>query len=170
MAHLHIDRIMPAFLMTPAFLLLMTALGVTPLVAQQGAPTFRPDHTVVYKAVEGDDLALHVFLPRGWKRGDRRPAIVFFFGGGWVGGTPAQFYPHNRYFALRGMVAISAQYRTRNSHGSDPFACIADGKSAMRWVRAHADEFGIAPDRIAAGGGSAGGHVAASTALLQGLK
>ena len=170
MARPHIDRMIPVFLTPPAFLLLMImSLGVTPSAAQQAAPTFRPDRTVVYKAVEGDDLALHVFLPRGWKRGDRRPAIVFFFGGGWVGGTPAQFYPHSRYFALRGMVAISAQYRTRNSHGSDPFACIADGKSAIRWVRAHADEFGIAPDRIVAGGGSAGGHVAASTALLLGL-
>ena len=170
MARLHIDRMISVFLMPRAFLLLMImALGVTPSVAQQAAPTFRPDRTVVYKAVEGDDLALHVFLPRGWKRDDRRPAIVFFFGGGWVGGTPAQFYPHSRYFALRGMVAISAQYRTRNSHGSDPFACIADGKSAIRWVRAHANDLGIAPDRIVAGGGSAGGHVAASTALLPGL-
>ena len=148
---------------------MLVILGATASIAQQTPPTFRPDRTVMYKAVEGDDLELHVFSPGGRKPGDRRPAIVFFFGGGWVGGTPAQFYPHSRYFALRGMVAISAQYRTRNSHGTGPFACIADGKSAIRWVRAHADDFGVDPDRIVAAGGSAGGHVAASTALLQGL-
>ena len=67
------------------------------------------------------------------------------------------------------MVAISAQYRTKTSHGTDPFACIADGKSAIRWVRSHAASLGVDPERIVAGGGSAGGHVAASTALLPGL-
>ena len=164
MPHLRIDRTKSIFV-----LLMTVTFGVTASIAQQTPPTFRPDRTVVYKVVEGDDLELHVFSPSGRKPGERRPAIVFFFGGGWVGGTPAQFYPHSRYFALRGMVAISAQYRTRNSHGTDPFACIADGKSAIRWVRAHAAELGVDPGRIVAGGGSAGGHVAASTALLQGL-
>ncbi len=164
MAHLRINRNISAFVSV----LVLTVL-VKSSIAQFSPIAFPPDRTLVYKAVEGDDLELHVFSPRGRKPGARRPAIVFFFGGGWVGGTPAQFYPHSRYFALRGLVAISAQYRTRNSHGTDPFACIADGKSAIRWIRAHADQLSIDPDRIVAAGGSAGGHVAASTTLLQGL-
>jgi len=143
--------------------------GLVLVVVFAAAQTPSPDREIVYKQVEGDDLELHVFHPPGWTASDRRPAIIFFFGGGWVGGNPSQFYPHARYFALRGMVAISAQYRTRNSHGTDPFACIADGKSALRWVRGNAQELGVDPDRIVAGGGSAGGHVAASTALLPGL-
>lgn len=143
--------------------------GVALVVGLAVAQTPSPDHEIVYKQVEGDDLELHVFHPPKWKASDRRPAIVFFFGGGWVGGDPSQFYPHAQHFASRGMVAISARYRTKNSHGTDPFASIADGKSAIRWLRANAQELGVDPNRITAGGGSAGGHVAASTALLPGL-
>jgi len=92
-----------------------------------------------------------------------RPGIVFFFGGGWNGGSPSQFYPHCEYLASRGMVAIAAEYRVARKHGTSPRECVKDGKSAMRWVRAHAGELGIDPKRLAAGGGSAGGHVAATT-------
>lgn len=130
---------------------------------------FRPDKQIVYKSFEKDPLELNVFLPDGWKASDRRPAIVFFFGGGWVGGTPSQFFPQSRYLASRGMVAVSAQYRTRNSHGTSPVECVADGKSAVRWMRSHAEELGIDPARIAAAGGSAGGHVAAATGVIDGL-
>jgi acetyl esterase/lipase len=44
---------------------------------------------------------------------------------------------------------------------------VEDGKSAMRYVREHAKEWGLDPNRIAAGGGSAGGHVAAATATIE---
>jgi len=145
-------------------------VAVSALVAQQPEnEAFAPDRIEIYKQVDGPDLSLQIFLPSGWSRSDSRPAIVFFFGGGWVSGDPAQFHPHARYFAQRGVVAACAWYRTKNSHGTDPFAAIADGKSAMRWLRMHALEWGIDPGRIVAAGGSAGGHVAASTALLQGL-
>ena len=146
----------------------LVALGVVAAVAQDRE--FKPDRQVVYKSFDKDPLELNVFLPKGWKAEDSRPAIVFFFGGGWVGGTPAQFFPQSRYLASRGMVAISAQYRTRNSHGTSPMECVADGKSAVRWVRQHAAELGVDPDRIAAGGGSAGGHVAATTGVIDGLE
>jgi len=128
-----------------------------------------PSRKIVYKKVPGRDLELHVFEPEGLKPTDKRPAIVFFFGGGWVGGSPVQFYPQCKYLASRGMVAISAVYRTRGSHGTSPFECVADGKSAVRWVRANAPKLGVDPDRIAAGGGSAGGHVAACTGTIEGL-
>ena len=62
---------------------------------------------------------------------------------------------------VRSQVAICAEYRTESSHGTDPYTCVADGRSAMRWVRAHVAELNVDPHRIAAGGGSAGGHVAA---------
>lgn len=130
---------------------------------------FKPDKQIVFKSFDEDPLELNVFFPEDWKAGDRRPAIVFFFGGGWVGGTPAQFFPQSRYLASRGMVSISAQYRTRSSHGTSPMECVADGKSAVRWIRQHASELGVDPDRIAAGGGSAGGHVAATTGVIDGL-
>ena len=112
-------------------------------------------------------MHLHVFKPDGHGAADRRPCIVFFFGGGWVGGTPTQFYPHSRYLASRGMVAVAAEYRTESSHGTTPYQCVSDGKSAMRWVRAHASDLGVDPGKVAAGGGSAGGHVAAACAAVR---
>jgi acetyl esterase len=122
---------------------------------------------MVYKKIEGKkDLSLHIFNPKGHRSSDKKPCIVFFFGGGWSGGTPEQFYPQSEYLAKRGMVAVAAEYRTRKSHGVVPKFCVMDGKSAIRYVRLHAAELGIDPNKIAAGGGSAGGHVAAATATL----
>jgi len=125
---------------------------------------------IVYKTVGDMELKLHVFQPKGRSPRERLPAIVFFFGGGWNGGSPAQFFPQSDYLASRGMVAISAEYRTKNNGGVSPFECVNDGKSAIRYVRAHAEQLGIDPDKLAAGGGSAGGHVAAATGTLGGLE
>lgn len=123
----------------------------------------------VYKKTEQAQLTLQIFAPEGHCASDRRPAAVFFFGGGWVSGNVSQFAPHCRYLASRGMVGIVADYRVRSRHQTTPFECVEDGKSAVRWIREHARELGIDPNRIAAGGGSAGGHVAAATGTLKGL-
>ena len=117
---------------------------------------------VTFREVGGVELRLHGYKPKDWKASDRRPAIVLFFGGGWVGGTPKQFQPHAKYLASRGMVAFCAEYRTKKRGDATPFDCEADGREAVRWVRANANDWGIDPRRIAAGGGSAGGHVAAA--------
>lgn len=127
---------------------------------------FEPDASVIYKTVGETELKLHIFYPEGHEATDQRPAIVFFFGGGWVSGSPSQFYPQSEYLASRGMVAISAEYRVRSRNKTTPKECVKDGKSAIRWVRRHAAEMGIDPNKILAGGGSAGGHVAAATATV----
>lgn len=124
---------------------------------------FSPDTQVVYKTVGETELKLHIFNPPGHQVTDKRPAIVFFFGGGWVSGSPSHFYPQCEHLASRGMVAISAEYRVKSRNKTSPRECVKDGKSAVRWIRQHASELGIDPVRLAAGGGSAGGHVAAST-------
>ena len=134
----------------------------------------QPTRSMVYKTTtdskgEKVELQLHVFEPIGHKATDKTPAIVFFFGGGWQNGSPSAFYPHCAYFASRGLVAISADYRVRTRQGTTPFECVADGKSAVRYVRANGAAMGIDASRIAAAGSSAGGHVAASTALIAGL-
>jgi acetyl esterase/lipase len=126
----------------------------------------QPDKTIPFKETPQGELRLHIFNPPGIEKGQKRPAIIFFFGGGWNSGSPEQFYGQAGYLAKRGMVAIAAEYRTRKSHSTDPRACVMDAKSAMRWVRKRAHRFGIDPNRIAAGGGSAGGHLAAATATL----
>ena len=108
---------------------------------------------------------MHVYLPSGWQAGDRRPVIVFFHGGGWAQGTPDQFFSRCEYFASRGLVAVSAQYRLKRVHGTGPDASAEDARSAIRYVRAHADDLGTDGKRLIAGGGSAGGHLAAAVAL-----
>ena len=101
---------------------------------------------------------------------DHRPAIVFFFGGGWSGGDKKQFYQQAKAMAEHGMLAFSADYRVKTRNKTTPFECVKDGKSAIRWVREHAAELGVDPDRIVASGGSAGGHVAACTGVIEGAE
>jgi acetyl esterase/lipase len=133
------------------------------------AETLIPDEQKTYKKVGNVELQLHIFNPEGHKASDRKPAIVVFCGGGWSGGTPSQFYPQCDYLAKRGMVAISAEYRVKSRNGTSPLECVKDGNSAVRWVRSHADKLGIDPSKLAAGGGSAGGHVAAATGTTKGI-
>ncbi|MFO0923723.1 MAG: alpha/beta hydrolase [Pirellulales bacterium] len=90
-----------------------------------------------------------------------RPAIVFFFGGGWASGNPRQFEQHCRYLASRGMVAITADYRVSTRHATKAIDAVQDAIDAFTFVRQHAKEWNIDPNRIAASGGSAGGHLAA---------
>jgi len=117
-----------------------------------------------YKKTKQADLAIHVHFPPDWKKDDKRPAIVFFFGGGWTNGTVKQFEPQASYLASRGMVAARADYRVKSRHDVTPDACVEDAKSAVRWLRQNAAMLGIDPERIVASGGSAGGHIAACTA------
>ncbi len=148
------------------FILVFLFIGVSFLYAQdQEKYTLE---VVQYKQIDTTRLNLHVFKPTQTD-GEPLPAIVFFFGGGWTHGTAKHFYEHSKHLASRGMVAICAEYRIKEKHGTTPFECVTDGKSVVRWIRLHAGELGIAPDMIAAGGGSAGGHVAACTAVIEGF-
>ena len=124
-----------------------------------------PSAEHVYKTTPQGELTLYVFAPRDTGDG-QRPGIVFFHGGGWNGGKPDQFFRHARHLAEHGMVAVSVQYRLKNDHGTTPLESLRDALSAMRWVRAHARDLGLDPDRLAAAGGSAGGQLAAATATL----
>jgi acetyl esterase len=119
----------------------------------------------VYKTVGDVALPLYIYAPKDAAAADKRPAIVFFFGGGWQNGSPAQFVEQCKYLASRGMVAITAEYRVGSRHGVKAIDCVRDARAAMRYVYAHAAKLGIDPERIAAGGGSAGGHLAACTLL-----
>jgi len=122
---------------------------------------------VVYKTTPQGELKLHVFSPKGEVQiAALRPCVVFFFGGGWKSGSYLQFVPQAKYLASRGIVAISAEYRILNTHKTTPDKAVEDAKSAIRWVRGHSTELGIDPDKIIAAGGSAGGHLAACTALV----
>src|SRR6185295_7468462 len=100
----------------------------------------------------------------------QRPCFLAIHGGGWTGGEPRRFYPFAAHFANLGMVGVSLEYRLiKVGTGVTPFDCAKDGRSAVRYLRQHAAELGIDPQKIIASGGSAGGHVAAATALFDGV-
>ena len=141
--------------------------GTSALQARNaGAPAQAKVEESVYKKTPQGDLKMYVHFPPGWTAQDKRPAIVFFFGGGWTSGRVTQFEPQATYLAQRGMVAARADYRVRSRHGTTPDKCVEDAKSAVRWLRAKAARLGIDPQRIVASGGSAGGHIAACTATV----
>jgi len=125
--------------------------------------------TFVFKKVGERDLPIHVHFPPDWKADDRRPVIVFFFGGGWTGGSVGQFEPQANYFAGRGLVTARADYRVKSRDGVTPDQCVEDARSAVRWLRKNAAELGIDPAKLIASGGSAGGHLAACTMIAEGV-
>jgi acetyl esterase len=128
-----------------------------------------PSRTEVFKRVGEVELTIDLFDPQAEPTG---ASILFFFGGGWRGGTTSQFHPHCHELAGRGLLAACANYRVLadgSRQARDPFDCVADGKSSVRWFRQHVADLGLDPARVAAGGGSAGGHVAAAAALIAGF-
>lgn len=123
----------------------------------------------VYKTIGEVELKLWVFTPEVNEQNQGPfPAALFFFGGGWTSGSPMQFVPHAEYLKSRGMVGIVVDYRVASRHQVQAVSCVEDAKSSLRWVRQNAERLNIDPDRIVASGGSAGGHLAASTGILKG--
>jgi len=112
------------------------------------------------------DLKVYVFSPPDGKAGPPRAAIVLCYGGGWVAGEPSWAFGRAQHFAERGMVAIAAQYRLSDQKEITPLNAADDAREAIRWVRSHAGELGVDPNRIAAYGWSAGAHLAACTAVF----
>ena len=123
---------------------------------------------ILYKRVDTTQLFLEVHYPPNMESSRSYPAMVFFFGGGWVGGNRSQFLHQAQYFAKRGVVCFLADYRTSKVNGTTPFESVKDAKSAIRFIRKNATKFNIDGTKLIASGGSAGGHLAAATALVEG--
>jgi acetyl esterase len=127
----------------------------------------------VYKTVQGMDLKIYAAKPPGWSATDQRPSIVLFHSGTlWQGGGKMQQFLENvRYLSSRGMVCFAAEFRYRDSGTTNPpLESIQDAKSIVRWVRMNASHLGVDPDRIATGGRSTGGHLAAAVGMIDGLE
>jgi len=111
-------------------------------------------------AIRGDvELSLDVYPPSERYLGEpRRAAILYFHGGGWRAGSREMMRPDARAMAEHGYVGVPVQYRLV---GQAPFpAQVEDVKAAVRWVRTHAAELGVDPERIVLWGSSAGAHLA----------
>jgi acetyl esterase/lipase len=135
------------------------------------APARPAPEAVVFKRVGGQELKIFIYRPVGVAPGERRPAIVGLHGGAWRAGGADVFFPHAAYFASRGLVGVSIEYRllTQPPDGVSLEDCFADCKSAIRYLRAHAAEWGIDPKRIAVIGDSAGGHLAGALGTVSGF-
>ncbi len=156
------------------FSLILFSLLCPFLAAQTGERLRDPEghiaYRLTYKSVDTVDLAMRVYYPETMETKAPFPAIVFFFGGGWVNGNLEQFAPHARHYAKRGMVAVLADYRVERRHGTTPFDAVRDAKSAIRFLRDRANDLRIDPEKIVAAGGSAGGHLAAAAGTVNGLE
>jgi len=141
-------------LISAAIIIMLNSTALT----AQAAPEAK---SMTYKTIGDRELQIHINYPPGWKASDTRPAIVFFFGGGWNSGTVGQFQVQAEYFAARGLLAARADYRVKSRDGVTPDKCVEDARSAVRWMRANYKRLGIDPKKLIASGGSAGGHLAA---------
>ena len=131
------------------------------------AEKLQPTRRIVYKTVADRSLHLHIFEPPGHQTTDRRPVFLAIHGGGWTGGNAQVFYPFAAHFAAQGMLAVSLEYRLKSpQRGTTVFDCVRDARSGIRWLRENAQQIGIDPTKIVVMGGSAGGHLAVSTALF----
>lgn len=125
----------------------------------------QPHSDFVYKTIGSVNLKLFVYQPSA-SSNTKQTAIILFHGGAWTNGAPVQFQHQAANLAGHGIVSITVEYRLKKTHGTTPFEALADAKSAIRWVRAHATELKIDPNRIIAAGGSAGGQLAVATAVI----
>ena len=109
------------------------------------------------------DVPVRIYRPHG--DSGPRPAVVFCHGGGFV---LCDLDSHDGFCRAMsrhtGTVVVAVDYRLAPEHRAP--AAVQDVYAAFRWVMAHADELGIDPDRVLIAGDSAGGNLAAVTALL----
>lgn len=143
-------------------------------VLAQEDPVFLEEK--VYKEVDGKTLQADVFYTSVTRGNQSNPAIAFFHGGGWVFGSPDEFFGACERFARKGFVTLSFQYRLSiKEDGSypdpeiTPIESVKDARSAIRWLRENAAALKIDPGKIVVGGQSAGGQLALSTALMDGI-
>lgn len=113
-------------------------------------------HGIVYTQGGGTPQKLDLYLPSN-AAGTGRGGIVFVHGGGWVGGSKADFADWARYYASKGFVCSSIDYRLTPQHQWP--AQIDDTQASVRWMRKWAPFLGVNPTKIGAVGASAGGHL-----------
>jgi acetyl esterase/lipase len=118
---------------------------------------------VVYGKGGGEDLKLNIARPKGDAK--NLPCLVFIHGGGWMGGDRTAHDDATWRMAQRGYVSATVGYRFAPKHKFP--AQVNDVKCAIRYLRAHADEHGLDPKRIAVCGFSAGAHLAMMLGVTQ---
>jgi acetyl esterase/lipase len=141
------------------------------IAGTEAPPSVRAITGITYAQRGGHALQLDLYLPAqalpAQAKAGSVPGIVFVHGGGWRTGVRANFAPMAIRMAERGYAAATISYRL-SPEALYP-AAVQDARAAVRWMRSHAAEYGIDPGRIAIGGGSAGGQIAALAGVTPGL-
>ncbi|MEL7585318.1 MAG: alpha/beta hydrolase fold domain-containing protein [Prolixibacteraceae bacterium] len=152
---------MTRFLISKFVLLTIWVFLIAPLNSfSQKTSCFQDE--VIYKQIDTVKLKMFIYKPVEFRKTVKYPTVVFFFGGGWVGGKIKQFDAFARHYASKNMLAVLVGYRVKERHGTTPFEALKDAKSAIRYLKENAKKIGVDPDKIVASGGSAGGHLAAA--------
>lgn len=142
-----------------------------------GAEKVQVQHTEhIYKIVDDTELTIHAFTAEKAPEVKPKSAIVFIHGGGWASGEPSVFFAACKRYASMGFTTFSVQYRLAENKRGDipspkltPIECVLDVRSALRWVRGHAPDFNIDPQKIVVGGHSVGGQLTLATALFDSI-
>lgn len=146
---------------------LASAAEPGPQYAARAAPTTAPSvefhRDVAYGKADG--TALHLDLARPSDVDHALPCVLFIHGGGWAHGSKSQFDLAIRTAAAKGYVAATVDYRLAPKFQFP--AQVEDVKCAVRYLRSHAKQYGIDPDRIGALGDSAGGHLVLMLAVTR---
>lgn len=137
---------------------------VDPHLVQASSPG--PTSELSYTSSLGREFPIYVFAADRAVGSAPRPALVMFHGGGWQAGEPKQFYRHASVWNQLGVTVILPVYALGRTHGATPQQSIEDAFRAWHVIHQNAAALGIDPGAIAAGGGSAGGHLAAALATL----
>lgn len=116
-----------------------------------------------FASVDGKELLLDLYLP---ENAEDSPLVIWIHGGGWRGGNKNGC--SIKWLTEHGYSIASISYRL-TQQAKFP-AQIHDVKAAVRWLRAHADDYGYDPERIAVAGSSAGGHLAALLGVSHGIE
>ncbi|MGE0405176.1 MAG: alpha/beta hydrolase fold domain-containing protein [Candidatus Korobacteraceae bacterium] len=145
--------------------LLFSALFLVPVAAAaQSSKTysFKTYKDIVYATGDGKDLALDLYMPAGV---EHPPLLVWVHGGAWSRRTKAQVPTA---FVEHGIATASLDFR-QTTEARFP-ANVHDIKAGIRFLRAKAQQYGYRTDRIAIGGSSSGGHLAALAGVTNGNK
>lgn len=147
---------------------LFALFGIATMCATNSARAYEPPPGIEFLPgiayhKEHEKQKLDILRPAN--RTGPLPAILLVHGGGWREGRREEQRGIASRFAAAGYIAIPVSYRLT---GEAPFpACIDDAIAAARWIRAHAKDYGIDPDRIGALGHSAGAHLVLMLALAE---
>jgi acetyl esterase len=164
--------------MTKSLLIIFSFLCLLSMTATvsgvENAQVKQTEH--IYKVIDGTKLTIHAFADTEALKGNPHSAIDFIHGGGWASGEPSVFFAACERYAAMGFTTFSVEYRLAENNKGDipspkltPIECVLDVRSAMRWVRAHAEDFGIDPQKIVVGGHSVGGQLTLATAMFDSI-